>query len=286
MCMSDEGVGVRGFQSDAEWRRVLREYRRQLRLSQPEVARRSGLSLSAVKAYESGDRRPSRDALTAIIDALGMTAEQANPVLAGAGYAGNWRAIYHEAYGPRSIEWFAEEVERCSWPLFVVNEAADLIAANRAFRILVGVPLAARLPDPKKWNFIVTASDPRYANQLESWDEAMRFMIGLAKGDMGRSINPERPAPHNAAAYQRFLQGDPAYVTRMLGLWESTEPVPHTTRMIHPVRWRHTSGQLMSFTSTVTVADVWQAFFWVDWVPEDAETVSLLRLTPKPDAQA
>lgn len=259
-----------------EWRQVLREYRQKQGLSQPEVARRSGLSLSAVRAYESGDRHPSREALSAIIDALGMTAEQASPVLTGAGYAANWQAVYHEAYGPRDIEWFTQEVEHYSWPVLVSNEAADLIAANRSFRTLVGIPLTERLPCQEKWNFLVPASDPAYADRLESWDEAMSFMIGLAKADR-RSINPERPAPHNNASYQRFLQGDPAYVTRMLKLWGTAEPVPHTTRMRHPVRWRHESGQLMRFTATMTVADVWQAFFWMDWVPDDPETLSLLR---------
>jgi transcriptional regulator with XRE-family HTH domain len=259
-----------------DWRGALRDRRKEQKLSQPEVARRSGLSLSAVRSYESGGRHPSRAALTAIIDSLGMTVEQANPVLAGAGYAGNARAIFHEAYGPRPIEWFAEEVERSAWPLFVINEAADLIAANRSFRSLIGIPLTEQLPRPEKWNFIATASDPTYADRLDSWDEAMSFMIGLAKADW-RAISPERPAPHVNPAYQRFLAGDPAYLTRMLKLWGPAEPVPHTTRMSYPVRWRHDNGDLMRFTATVTTADVWHAFFWVDWIPDDPETLTLLQ---------
>ena len=93
-----------------DWRVAVRDYRRRLRLSLAEVARRSGLSLSAVKSYENGARHPTRSALKAVTDALGMTAQQSNPIFAGAGYATNWRAIYHEAYGPRPVEWFTEEV--------------------------------------------------------------------------------------------------------------------------------------------------------------------------------
>lgn len=256
-----------------DWRRTIREYRRDRGLSQPGVARRSGLSLSAVKAYESGARHPSREALTAIIDALGMTAAQASPVLAGAGYAANIRAIFHQAYGPWDIDWFTEEVEKSTWPVFVTNEASDLIAANRALRILHGIPLTERLPKPERWNALARASDPSYAERLENWDEVMSFMLGLGKADLRQQVNPERPPTWNVESYQRFLQGNPEYVARMLRLWDPAEPVPHTTRMHYRVRWRHEDGQLMKFTGLMHVADVWQVFAWHDWIPEDAATL-------------
>jgi hypothetical protein len=104
----------------------------------------------------------------------------------------------------------------------------------------------------------------------------MRFMIGLAKADLRRQINPERQAPYVNEAFQRFLAGNPSYIPRLLNLWESTEPVPHTTRMHYPVRWRHESGRTMRFTATMHVADVWQELSWHDWVPEDEETLGLL----------
>lgn len=258
-----------------DWRTALRAHRRAERISLAEVARRSGLSLSAVKAYESGRRHPSREALSAVIDAVGLTTDQANPILAGAGYAANWRAASYGAYGPRPVEWFASEVERDPWPVFVTNEASDLIAANRVFRTLVGVPLREKLPAPQ-WNFVATASNPDYARHLESWDDSMRFMIGLAKGWPGQ-LNPERLVSFMAGPYQRFLEGDPALVTRMLQLWSVSEPVAITTRMRYPVRWRRDDGRLMRFAAVMTVADVSQVFSWHDWVPEDAGTWGLLR---------
>jgi hypothetical protein len=75
-----------------------------------------------------------------------------------------------------------------------------------------------------------------------------------------------------------FLQGDPAYVTRLLRLWEAAEPVAHTTRMTYPVRFRHKAGEEMSFTATMHVADLWQDLSWHDWIPTDEATVALLRL--------
>jgi transcriptional regulator with XRE-family HTH domain len=274
--MAAEGMGIDEFRAGFDWRQAIRGYRKQHRLSQPEVARRSGLSLSAIKAYESGGRHPSREALVAIIDALGMTVEQANPVLAGAGYATNWRAIFHQAYGPKEVEWFAEQVERSAWPVFVTNEASDLIAANRAFRLLLDIPAKERLPLPEKWNFLALANVPSYAERLENWDEAMSFALGLAKADLRGQANPERPPSWASEAYRRFLQGDPANITRMLKLWGPAEPVPHTTRMHYSVRWRHESGQLMRFAAMMHVADVWQVFAWHDWIAEDADSLRLI----------
>ncbi|HUF53892.1 MAG TPA: hypothetical protein VMR52_08995 [Dehalococcoidia bacterium] len=63
----------------------------------------------------------------------------------------------------------------------------------------------------------------------------------------------------------------------MLKLWEPAEPVDHTTRMRYSVRWRSHAGVTLHFTSVVHVADVWQAYAWHDWIPEDAETLRILR---------
>lgn len=274
--MADEGKGIEETEAAFDWARAIREDRKRKRLSRPEIAHRSGLSLSAVKAYETGARHPSREALSAIIDALGMTTDQANPILTGAGYATNWRAIFHEAYGPRPPEWFAEQVERETWPVFVTNEASDIVAANRAFRTLIGIPLRETLPKPDKWNFIAMATHPSWADRIENWDEAMSWALGLAKTGLRRQINLERPAPWSFESYKQLLKGDPAYIARMLKLWEPAEPVEHTTRMRYPARWRNEDGRVLRFAAVVHVADVWQVYAWHDWIPEDAETMRVI----------
>lgn len=267
---------IQDVRAGLDWRRGMREYRKQRSLSRADVAHRSGLSQSAIKAYESGDRHPSREALTAIIDALGLTKEQANPLLAGAGYATNLSAIFHQAYGPYDHEWFAREVELSTWPVLVTNEAADIVAANHTLRSLIGIPLTERLPRPERWNFIVLASDPAFGDRLENWEEVYTRMLGLGKADLRRDINPERPAPWTTEAFKLFLQGDPAYISRLLKLWEGAEPVAHTTRMHAPVRWRHAGGQTLRFHSVVHIADVWKVYAWHDWIPEDEATMRAL----------
>jgi transcriptional regulator with XRE-family HTH domain len=267
---------VNSFHESFDWRALLKEQRQLRKLSQPEVARRAQISLSAMKAYEGGDRHPSRETLEAITVALGLPVEEANKVLAGAGYVIDMKNILNERYEPRPLEWFAAEVERYSWPVHVTNQASDVLAANRAFRTLLGIPTDQALPNPK-WNWLARASDPLFAPRMENWDDTMSFMIGLIKYEQRWEANVERPAPFMSEPFQQFLAGDPSYISRMLKLWESAEPVPITTRMTSAVRWIAESGAVLSFTSTMHVADLWQELAWLDWIPEDGETWERLR---------
>lgn len=258
------------FHEQFDWRALLRAQRRARGISQPELARRADLSLSAVKAYERGERHPSREALASIIDAVGMPVEEANRLYAGAGYAIDMRRILNEKYAPRPSQWFDDEVDRYRWPVFVTNQASDILNANRSFRDLIGIARHERLPSPK-WNFIARASDAEFLRKQENWDEMAQFMIGLGKAEQRWEVNAERPSPWTSDAYRRFLEGDPALVMRLLRLWESAEPIDLTTRMSYPVRWRE-NGTLLSFTAMMHMADLWQDLTWHDWIPLDAAT--------------
>ncbi len=264
------------FKDAFDWRTSLREHRKLRRLSQPEVARRSGLSVSAVKSYESGDRHPSPETLQAIIDAIGIPVEDANPILGGAGYAIDWQELLNARYEHRNLDALAGEVERYAWPVFVTNQATDLMCANKAFRRVVSIDPHVQLPDKLEWNFLAQASNPAFASRLESWDESVSFMLGIAKADPRFAINLERPTPFLSEALRKFLNGDPRYIGRLLGLWEAAKPVPHTTRMRYPIRYRIETGDLLSFICTMHVADIWQELSWHDWVPADAPTIVAL----------
>jgi transcriptional regulator with XRE-family HTH domain len=274
--MSDARSRKDDLEAQFDWPRAIRDARRKRKLTRPEIAHRSGLSLSAVKAYETGVRHPSREALQAIIAALGLTKDEAGPILIGAGYAANWRAIFHDAYGPWPVEWFTDQVEQEAWPVFVTNEASDIIAANRLFRSLIGMPPRDRLPMPEKWNLLGLATDQAWADRVDNWDEAVSFVLGLGKTGLQSQVNLERPATWVTEAYKRVLRGDPAYLARMLQLWEPAEPVEHTTRMRYSARWRHTTGEVLRFSGLIHIADVWQVYAWHDWIPENAETLAAI----------
>ena len=54
---------------------LLRDVRRRAGLSQPELARRSGVAATLISAYENGRRVPGGDALIRLIEACGGTVQ-------------------------------------------------------------------------------------------------------------------------------------------------------------------------------------------------------------------
>lgn len=268
---------VNEFHERLEWRRVLREHRKRLRLSQPDVARRADLSLSAVKAYEAGERHPSPEALAAIINVLGLTPEQAAPIHAGAGYAPDLRFLMYGKYESRPLETMAIEADRYPWPVAVFNMVGEILANNAPFYDMLGPSLARQLrADPEKRNLIAMSSNPEFAERSVNWDEGVGFMIGLTKGDPRAEHNLERPQANSQDVMRRFLAGDPRYIARLLGLWERTPPIEHWTRHQYRFHWRTEDGRLMRLWNVLHVADVWNELFWSDYIPEDAETWQIL----------
>lgn len=62
---------------------MLRDVRRRAGLSQPELARRSGVASTLISTYENGRRVPSGDALMRLIEACGGTLEVSTSVERG-----------------------------------------------------------------------------------------------------------------------------------------------------------------------------------------------------------
>lgn len=260
------------FRDVFDWRGALRQHRKQRRLTLPEVARRSGLSRSAVKAYESGDRRPSAEALDAIIEAMGLTHDEANPIRAGAGFAIDWYGVLHRRY----ISDFGElqrQADASPWPVFITNQGSYVLHANRTFELVWDVDIAREFPDPLDRSLLSGATISRFTRCIENYDEAMSFFIGLIKGDPRRDQNLERPAPWYQDAVQRLLDNDPAELRRLLGVWEKAEAIPHKIRHQYNVVWRYRSKDpVLRFIGRHTVCDIWNELNWQEWVPADAET--------------
>ncbi|MBX5444490.1 helix-turn-helix transcriptional regulator [Sphaerobacter sp.] len=65
---------------------LLKRFREEARTSQSRLAESAGFDHSYVSRLESGNRTPTREAVVKLADALGLTPEQRDSLLAAAGY--------------------------------------------------------------------------------------------------------------------------------------------------------------------------------------------------------
>ncbi len=264
------------FRGALDWRQRIRDERLRRSIAQTELARRAGLSLTAVKAYERGARRPSLHALNAIIGAIGLSPDEANLIRAGAGYAIDFTALFDGRY-IFDLAVAQQQLNRLPWPAFITNQATVVVAFNQQFATLLDVDPERDFPDPAERNLLAYANQPRFTSALENFDEVVGMLIGLAKGDPRVQADAERPAPWSQAAVERFLQGDPSFIRRFLALWERQPPIPHRTRHVYEVRWRYRGEPpALRFIASLSPADIWNELWWNEWVP--ADTTHLARI--------
>lgn len=264
------------FRPALDWRAEIRRHRTRLGITQPELARRSGVSLTAVKSYETGTRHPSAAALDAILLGLGLAPEQANPIRAGAGYAVDLAGLFQNRFlfDPAVAQ---EQLDRLPWPACITSQSTLVIAFNAALAKLVDVQPDVEFPDPAERHLLAVVSLPRFTRSLENFDEVVGVLVGLAKGDPRFPANVERTTPWSQDALARFLHNDPAFIRPFLELWEKQPPIPHRTRHIFDVRWRYRGeGPALRFIASLSPADIWNDLWWLEWVPADAVTWSAM----------
>ncbi len=255
-----------------DWRGALRQHRIARGLSLAEIARRSGVSLSALKAYESGDRRPSRKALDAVLVAIGLSHDDGNPILAGAGFAIDWRAVLERRY-LADIDEIKSQADATPWPVFITNQGSYVVHWNRGFELVWDVDVEREFPDVLSRNLLSGASLARFTRCIVNYEETMSFFMGLLKGDPRAHQDLEHPAPWNEAAMQRLFEGDPQELRRLMEAWDRAAPIPHRIRHQYKVVWRHhPTGRDLRFLGQLTVCDIWNDLNWQEWTPADSET--------------
>jgi transcriptional regulator with XRE-family HTH domain len=254
-----------------DWKSALRRQRKLRKWTLKQLADRTGVSLAALKSYETGRRRPSERVLRSLIATLGIPREEANPLLAGAGYAVDWNAIFHERFAVPSIDEQQAELDSLPWPAFVTNQSFDVLRWNRPLEALFEVDPGQRDGFLER-NLLAGITDDSFARRLLNWDEVVAFMIGLAKGDPRAIHEPEAPAPWLEPAVARLMSGHPARIRRLLQLWEIAPPIKHTLRHRYRVSWDLGNRAALSFACSFVPADLWNELHWNEWIPANAET--------------
>ena len=257
----------------ALWFEQLAAARTRLHVSQTELAARANISVASVKAYEQGKRHPSRQYLAAMLDALKVDRGERNAIFMAAGYA-----LDGDQLGPTlfdmglSREEAQAEVDRVAWPAFVLNEFSELTCANGIAEKLWGIDLATEFTEPGERAMLSVAAQPRFADCMLNWDEAIGALAGAFKGHHRGPEDLEAPSPVFKSMLERFLAGDPMYVTRFMEVWGRVEPRSPSLRWHYPVVWRHPRAGIMRFDAVVSTCNITEALSFNDWIPVDAES--------------
>jgi transcriptional regulator with XRE-family HTH domain len=221
-----------------DWKTALRDWRKSESLTQAALAARSGLSVAAVRAYESGARHPSAAALQSIVDAIGIPREEANRLLAAAGHAVDMYSVFNWGLEPATLVSLKAEADSLPWPAFITNQSYDVVHANRAFQRIMEVDLDYQYMEHGARNLISNVVDTSFASRMANWDEVLGFIAGLAKADpRWQSGGAENPAPWLQGPIRRLLEGDPALVKRFFELWTAASPIPHRLRQRTRLHW-------------------------------------------------
>jgi transcriptional regulator with XRE-family HTH domain len=250
------------------WRAELRAYRLRRGLTQAQLAKAAGVSTIAVKSYEGGTRRPSVTVLRTILQVLAVTRLDANRIR---------RAVGHPAQAqPTEGFWFtqaelSDEVAAYPWPVFIVHGGMEVLMANAAAACLWNVDLESEFVEPGARSLIAVASNARFAERVENWDEALTFILGHLKGASPVSEIDQLPADAREAI-ERFLAGNPKYLSRLLAAWQNATPLPPRFRYRYRVHWRDLRVGLIRFRAVLTSASLADELAWNEWIPADAES--------------
>jgi transcriptional regulator with XRE-family HTH domain len=267
-----------------EWRSVLREARTRVGITQAELGKQSGVSGETIRGYEMRRTRPSRDRIEALIAALKMPNAEANKMRESAGYAPR-RTIFDGEYDRHfhyTLDELASAVETVPWPEFVVNDALEVVAANKAIQALWGIDYERELKTRTRaqLNLLAVASANQFGDRVKNWDECVGVLISMFKANRPEPFSIDSPAPYFQEVIGEFLKGDPVFLGRLIDVWNRTEARDSKVRWTYPVVWDDPRLGEMRFLSTVSLANEEHATFFNDWIPVDAETWSALdRLT-------
>ena len=256
------------------WNALLTDARKRVHLTRKELAARSATSPDTIKAYEHGQRRATRGRLVAILDAINPDQRSRNDILAGAGFP-----IESVGVGRRSatrfltVEEAVAEAERRPWPAFVVNELVEVLAMNRAGRLLWGLP-AERFEHPVERNIITLATDPTFAAHFVNWEEAVGGLVALMKAHWHRAESLDAPSAYLAAVLKYVYAGDRRLVQRFRALWETVPAYfPEKVSWTYSIAWSVApGGDEIRFVCLANSANEDDAFDIDDWIPADARS--------------
>jgi len=255
------------------WNERLRQARVELGLTRGEVAARAGLSEASVHAYEAGRRHPARASLSRMLRCLGLDLASRNEILIAAGYAPE-AGSEGAAPQPSSLGEIAALMDERPWPVLILNDLAEVVAANAVARRLMA---PGSRPRSRLDRSVLSLAVHRVlASQSANWDEMVAGMIALFKAGAGEHESIDAPGPYLSALLQRMCGGDAALVERFGRLWETTAAWSGAgAAWTYRSSWNLPQGAVRFFC-VIHPARQADALYTHDWIPADAESHRVL----------
>lgn len=260
------------------WRRSLIAARKRLRVSRGALAQLAGVSPSTIRGYEVGRRHPGQKSLDAILDALRLERTEANAIRQATGYApveSRWdgAAGYY-----CSVEEAQKAVESVPWPQFVVNEANEMVAANRAMFAVTGVDFSEerKRRSPPEMNILALANTNDFHRRIENWDEVLTTRAALFKGSAQGPDELAAPSLYLTQVVSHFSEHNHGFLTRLIAAWDRATPQPARVRWMYPIVWCDPEFGRMRFQGIVNTINEREGLSIDDWIPLDARSWTAL----------
>lgn len=266
-----------------EWPGRLREARLRAGLSQEQAGKLAAVSTETVRAYEAGRRSPTRERLIALLKALSVSAADARRILESAGFHAPESLFPPERFPDYffTVEQLQTEVELVPWPEFVINNANELVAANRAAQKLWSIDFAVEreVRSRAQLNLLSVASQRRFAEKILNWDECIGTMASVFKGRPQDPASIDAPDPYFSEVLSEFAEGDPQFLAKLVNVWAATPARTPKVRWSYRIDWEDEHAGVMHFLALVSTASEPDALSFNDWYPLDAASwVNLSKL--------
>lgn len=262
------------------WRSLLRATRERLGVSRAELARQSGVPAHTLRRWEDGTRNPRAENLRAVLDALDCPSADANAIMAEAGFPPA-RTLFPSDRFPSyfyTVEELQHAVEDVPWPEFVLNDNAEVVAANAVTQSLWRVDFADEKAHrtATQMNVLSVASDHHFADRCVNWDQVVATLASVFKGRPRDPHTIDQPDPYFDAVLGEFAKGDPAFLAKLIDIFVQTPARDPKCRWTYPVVWRDGEVGEMRFLGVVSTASEPDALAFQDWHPVDAATWDVL----------
>jgi transcriptional regulator with XRE-family HTH domain len=220
---------------------LLRHWRGRRRMSQLDLASRSGVSSRHLSFVETGRSRPSREMVVHLAEQLDVPLRERNRFLVAAGYAPVYPESSFDSPGldlPRAaIDMMLANHD--PMPALVVDRSWNLVAANKGMSVFLEWIPAELLRPPM--NVIRASVHPDgISTRIVNFEEYALDVVERLRRQVAASGDPELAALlDEVMAYPNFAE---------LG-----SPAPDVPNVVLPMRIRTDGGTILSFFSTMTV---------------------------------